>query len=727
MSENPETPQPVPPNGRVALSLNPGHAILEYVVEQTLGGGGFGITYRARDANLNLAVAIKEYLPADLATRGADGKVQPLGDSSEAQFHTGLENFLEEARALATFRHPNIVRVLRYFPANGTAYIVMEYESGASLKHWRSRQQTLDRTSLLKLVLPLLDGLEVVHQAGFLHRDIKPDNIYIRGDGSPVLIDFGSARRTAVGRDLTSIISPGFAPFEQYHSNGNQGPWTDLYSMAAVMYWLVSGTKPMESASRLKRDTMVPAAQSAPHQMFGEGFLQAIDWALDPEETRRPQSVAEFRERLRGSAGLGGAPSVAEQTLNMADRGQTLRVGDTAGVSSGPSSGTSSGTSLAATLDGHRRNMVCTILFLDIVAYSKTSVNEQYDLKTIFNELLTSKLAHVPDNSRIALDTGDGAAICFMGDPEDVLHAAVDIRRTLSLQSRLRIRMGLHIGPVRVLNDLNGRGNVVGDGINVAQRVMDFAEPNTLVASRAFYEVVACLSDHGERAFRYLGEHRDKHDRAHEIYAIVSGDEAAGIGEHTFPLQQQAHPANDGLDAFVVGAMEKELAHHLGPLASVLVRKARGRAKDTADMRRLLAQSISDPAQREAFAHGPVLAQSGDNSASRQADRSHSGSHANHQSMPVPGSHSRGNPDSHGMTSPSAATNSAAPWLPLDAIAVLENHLAQAIGPMARVLVKTEMRKTSNLPDLCQALGAHIDKPDARAAFLADIKAKIRR
>ena len=723
MSDKPETAQTPPPPGRVALALNPGHAILEYVVEQTLGGGGFGITYRARDANLKLAVAIKEYLPADLATRGADGKVQPLGDSAEGQFLTGLENFLEEARALATFRHPNIVRVLRYFPANGTAYIVMEYESGASLKHWRSRQQALDRTSLLKLVLPLLDGLEVVHRAGFLHRDIKPDNIYIRGDGSPVLIDVGSARRTAVGRDLTSIISPGFAPFEQYHSHGNQGPWTDLYSMAAVMYWLVSGAKPIESASRLKRDTMVPAAQSAPHHQFGEAFLQAIDWALDPEETRRPQSVAEFRDRLRGSVGLGGAATGAEQTRNMADWGPTLRVGPSAGASPGASPGASVG----ATIDVQRRNMVCTILFLDIVAYSKTSVNEQYDLKTIFNEMIASKLAHVPVNSRIALDTGDGAAICFMGDPEDVLHAAVDIRRTLGLQSRLKIRMGLHIGPVRVLNDLNGRGNVVGDGINVAQRVMDFAEPNTLVASRAFYEVVACLSDHGERAFRYLGEHRDKHDRAHEIYAVVTADEAAGIGERTFPLQEQAHTANDGLDAFVIGAMEKELAHHLGPLASVLVRKARGRARDAADMRRLLAQSIGDPAQREAFARGPGLAESGDRSASRQADRSRPGSPANPQSMPGPGSISRANSDSSERASPSAPTNSAAPWLSLDAIALLEKHLAQAIGPLARVLVKTEMRKTSNLPDLCQALGAHIDKPDARAAFLADVKAKVRR
>jgi len=718
MSDPPATPQPAPPDGRVALSLKPGHAILEYAVEQTLGGGGFGITYRARDANLNLAVALKEYLPADLATRDAGGKVQPLGDVFEAQFRLGLENFLEEARALATFRHPNIVRVLRYFPANGTAYIVMEYESGISLKHWRPRQPALDRTSLLGLVLPLLDGLEVVHQAGFLHRDIKPDNIYMRADGSPVLIDFGSARRTVVGRDLTSIISPGFAPFEQYHSRGNQGPWTDLYSLAAVMYWLVSGAKPMESASRLKKDTMVPAAQSAPHHVFGAALLQAIDWALDPEETARPQSVAEFRDRLREAAGLAVAAPMAQQTRAMADWPATARVGDAAGASLFASGG--------ATIEAQRRNMVCTILFLDIVAYSKTSVNEQYDLKSIFNQMIASKLAHVPAESRITLDTGDGAAICFMGDPEDVLHAAVDIRSTLGSQNRLNVRMGLHIGPVRVLNDLNGRGNVVGDGINVAQRVMNFAEPNALVASRAFYEVVACLSDNGEQAFRYLGEHRDKHDRAHEIYAVVTGDEAAGFGDRTISLQQTLPGAHDDVDAFVVGALERELAQHLGPLASVLIRKVRARATDVADMRRLLAQSIADPAQREAFARGPGVAESADKSAFPSPDRSRLGPATSAHGMA-----GSGPPGGHSMPSTkdsrSTPTDSATPWLPVEMAVLLEKLLAQAIGPLARVLVKTEMRKTSNLPDLCQTLAGHIDKPEARATFLSDAKNKLRR
>ncbi len=695
MSEEQEPP-PVPEGARVPHALRSGHQILEYVVERTLGGGGFGITYLARDANLNLTVAVKEYLPADMATRAADGSVQPIGGSTEEQFRWGLERFLDEARALATFRHPNIVRVLRYFPANGTAYIVMEYESGESLKQWRPRHAPVDHGRLMVLIRPLLDGLEMIHKAGFLHRDIKPDNIYVRADGTPVLIDFGAARRTTGQRDMTSIVSPGFAPFEQYHSQGNQGPWTDLYSLAAVMYWLVSGQKPLESASRLRQDAMLPATRVARHDLIGESVLLAIDWALNPDEGRRPQSVAEFRNRLLATGGPdhSGAPG-----------DPSLRLGALADSAS--RSGSPTGLTVSNPGDGQRRNMVCTVLFLDIVAYSKVSVNEQYDLKSLFNQMIAGKLAHVPDNTRITLDTGDGAAICFMGDPEEVLHASVDIQRTLALQQRLNVRMGLHIGPIRILNDLNGRSNVIGDGINVAQRIMSFADDNSLVASRAFYEVVACLSDGGEQAFRYLGERRDKHDRGHEIYAIVT-DAEAGLADRTIPLASPAPVADDGILPAVIDAMEKELARHLGPLAPILVRRCRARARTAEALRDLLAQSISDPAQRAAFMRVAADGEkSSDNSASRRAN-----------AISGPTTASRNNSAPSGPSSQSGA--SLRPWLMPETIAALEKHLAQTVGPMARVLVKNEARKAESLVALREALSLHIDNPDARTRFLKD-------
>src|SRR3954464_15196322 len=154
-----------------AASLPPGVALADYIIERPLGGGGFGITYLARDSNLQLPVAIKEYYPSELVTRGPDNVVRVRAGNPEhqAQYDWGLERFLDEARALATFRHPNIVRVLRYFKDNGTAYIVMEYESGLPLKRWVPQNAPLSRRSMLSIIYPLLDGLEAVHKTGFLH------------------------------------------------------------------------------------------------------------------------------------------------------------------------------------------------------------------------------------------------------------------------------------------------------------------------------------------------------------------------------------------------------------------------------------------------------------------------------------------------------------------------------------------------------------------------------
>lgn len=303
----------MPAESRQALPA--GTILQEYRVQWTLGVGGFGVTYLAVDTNLEMQVAIKEYFPSDIVTRDATGAVLVKQHEDEAAFLEGRDKFLIESRTLAKFNHPNVVKVSRFFQMNDTAYMVMNYESGASFKEWLVRKGRIDERQLLKMFLPLLDGLDVVHRAGFLHRDIKPANIFVREDDSLVLLDFGAARH-AIGtksRSLTTIVTPGYAPFEQYHSHGKQGPWTDLYAMGGVFYWTATGNKPVEAPARIKSDSMVPASSAAAGR-FSTALLAAIDWALTPDEGRRPKSVEEFRQSLTSSVPVAvpAAPSTSK-------------------------------------------------------------------------------------------------------------------------------------------------------------------------------------------------------------------------------------------------------------------------------------------------------------------------------------------------------------------------------------------------------------------------------
>jgi len=283
-----------------AQALPSGYGIQEYRIEKLLGSGGFGLTYLATDQNLNLKVALKEYLPGEIALRGADHSIGPATEATKETFGWGKRRFLDESRTLASFRHPNIVRVMRFFEANGSAYMVMEFVEGAALPDWIKERRPLPYLELGAMTRSLLDGLEIVHKAGYTHRDVKPGNIYIRDDATPVLLDFGSARMQA--SELTAVVSPGYAPFEQYHTQGNQGPWSDIYALAGVLYWIVTGNRPHEAAARVRNDTMPPALKVGDRSEYAPSFLAAIDWALSTHEGDRPQSVKEWREALLDAA-----------------------------------------------------------------------------------------------------------------------------------------------------------------------------------------------------------------------------------------------------------------------------------------------------------------------------------------------------------------------------------------------------------------------------------------
>ncbi len=273
----------------------------DYRIERVLGAGGFGVTYLAQEIALNRYVTIKEYFPADFAARADGRNAEPRSEHCVSDYKWGLERFIEEAQTLARFNHPNIVRVYRYFRANNTGYMVLHFEEGQSLKAWLKglgrapRQKELDA-----IVAPLLDALEVIHKADFLHRDIAPDNIIIRKDGSPVLIDFGSARGeiAAHSKTVSALVKPGYSPYEQYaETSRQQGPWTDVYALGATLYHAVAGKRPPDSPSRMVKDEIVPAREAA-LAAYRAGFLKAIDKALVLGIDARPQSVAQWRAEL---------------------------------------------------------------------------------------------------------------------------------------------------------------------------------------------------------------------------------------------------------------------------------------------------------------------------------------------------------------------------------------------------------------------------------------------
>ena len=306
-------------------SLQIGSMLLEYRLESVLGAGGFGMTYLGWDTHLEKHVAIKEYLPIELSVRALDGSVVPITTECEHDYKWGLERFNLEARTLAKFSHPHIVRVNRYFEANQTGYMVMDYENGEPLNQVLKREQP-DERRLKEILMPLLDGLQAVHAAGFLHRDIKPGNIFLRASGSPVLIDFGAARHAIGGatKSLTSVLTPGYAPLEQYASDGNQGPWSDIYAMGGVLYRSLVNDNPPDAVSRMKNDD-VPAKLGEAHGKAGEPFLRAVGWALALDEKQRPQSVDEWRRALAGES---AAPAFTATPITAAQAAPTVRSGD---------------------------------------------------------------------------------------------------------------------------------------------------------------------------------------------------------------------------------------------------------------------------------------------------------------------------------------------------------------------------------------------------------------
>jgi hypothetical protein len=282
-------------------ALPEGASIADYEVADVLGEpGSFGITYRATDRHLRRDVAIKEYFPADYAARRAGGLVEPKDAAKRATFEWGLERFSEEARTLAQFDHRNIVKVMRLISGvNGTAYIVMELVKGQTLEAIVESEGPMDQARFAPIFDRLLDGVAAIHRIGILHRDIKPSNIIITEAGEPVLIDFGAARDLALQKKsgFTAIVTDTYSPPEQYSREQAQGPWTDVYALAATAYFVLTGEGPAPSTARAVGDAIQPASVAAAARA-DQKLLKGLDWGLTLAAKERPQSIEAWRATL---------------------------------------------------------------------------------------------------------------------------------------------------------------------------------------------------------------------------------------------------------------------------------------------------------------------------------------------------------------------------------------------------------------------------------------------
>ncbi len=323
-------------------ALPTGTVLSHYAITGLIGQGGFGVVYLARDTRSNRTVAIKEFLPTVIAGRAADGRVVPLSTEMANAYSHGLKGFLREANLLSEFAHPALVAVHQAWEQNATAYMAMQYYPGKTLREVRMRAAAQPTEAQIQAWMsPVFDAVAELHAHRVIHRDISPDNILVMAAGETVLLDLGAARQVLGGmtQALTTILKPGFAPIEQYVEDGSmeQGRWTDVYGLGAVIYFLVTGKPPTPATSRIVRDSMPALATLAPQNVYSPAFFAAVAKALSLRAIDRFKSMAEFR------AALGWMPQRATPAAPMERTSQAVALtAEEVGAMLAPSSPTES-------------------------------------------------------------------------------------------------------------------------------------------------------------------------------------------------------------------------------------------------------------------------------------------------------------------------------------------------------------------------------------------------
>lgn len=295
-------------------SLPPGTCVDSYRISRVIGKGGFSLIYLAVDEETGDEVAVKEYMPKKLTRRYKTLELVPIDAKHTERVYHGRKLFFQEARALASLHHPNIVQVLGFFLANNTAYMVMQYERGKNLGSYvHERKGGLSTSFMFQVFLPILDALALIHSRSLLHLDVKPGNIHLRHGNDPLLLDFGAVHLLSRGRTPRGqVITAGYSPVEQYYRGGHIGPWTDVYAVGASMRTCIAGKTPPPAVERKRGDILAPAKREF-RDRYPLYLLEAVDWAMEMEPANRPQDAGEllrglkqFTDELPGSRFLRG-------------------------------------------------------------------------------------------------------------------------------------------------------------------------------------------------------------------------------------------------------------------------------------------------------------------------------------------------------------------------------------------------------------------------------------
>jgi len=284
---------------KISHELPPGTQLDGYHIERVLGGGGFSIVYQANDEH-GKPVVLKEYMPSRLATRNEQMEVVATDEHNVERFAHGRRLFFQEASTLTNLKHPNIVNVINFFRANGTVYMVMDYEEGHNLQTYIQRHRgKLSETFVMTVFPALLLGLQEIHSNGLLHLDVKPGNIHLRQGANPLLLDFGAVHEMMHTRQFqpNQVVTPGFSPIEQLDPGGYVGPWTDIYALGATIRTCMHGTPPPSSTKRREKDTMRPAVHAF-RKLYSQPLLQAVDWTMEVDPLLRPQNVEQLLDAL---------------------------------------------------------------------------------------------------------------------------------------------------------------------------------------------------------------------------------------------------------------------------------------------------------------------------------------------------------------------------------------------------------------------------------------------